>query len=244
MCVGHCFQGREGFGGDDEQRFLCVEIACCLGKIGTVDIGNKAESQVALGVVAQGLVGHHWAQIGPADADIDHIADRFAGIAFPVSAAHAVREVSHLVQDGMDQRHDVYSIYENLLLFRSSQSDMQDCPLLGNVDLFPAKHRIDARPQAGLFGEFEQQPNGLFGNAVLRVVEVDADRLNGEALPALGVLREQCFQIQVSILRGVSSKRLPGRAMSKGCNRCCHVLSAPEVCCLLVPVRELWRQNP
>ena len=43
-------------------------------------------------VVAQRLVGHHRAEVGAADADVDDVADRLAGVALPLARAHAVAE--------------------------------------------------------------------------------------------------------------------------------------------------------
>jgi len=59
----------------------------------------------------------------------------------------------------VDQRHNVYSIDENLLSNWSAQGHMQNLSLLGDVDLFPAKHGVDARPQSGLLGKLQQELN-------------------------------------------------------------------------------------
>ena len=56
-----------------------IQVPGCFHEIGRVDIGDEAERQVAVGVMAQGLVGHHRPQVGPADADVDDVADRLAG---------------------------------------------------------------------------------------------------------------------------------------------------------------------
>jgi hypothetical protein len=68
----------------------------------------------------------------------------FPRVALPLSATHAVGEDGHLVQNAMHQRHNVYSIDENLVSNWSAQSHMQNCPLLGDVDLLSSKHRVDA----------------------------------------------------------------------------------------------------
>ena len=41
--IGHRFQRREGFRGDDEQRLGRIQIAHRLGEIGAIDVGDKAE---------------------------------------------------------------------------------------------------------------------------------------------------------------------------------------------------------
>ena len=55
MGVGQRFQGGEGFGRDDEQRFGRIEIADGLGQIAAVDIRDEAERQIAVGCNAAGL---------------------------------------------------------------------------------------------------------------------------------------------------------------------------------------------
>ena len=49
-----------------------------------VDVGDEAEGQVALAVVAQRLVRHHRPEVGAADADVDDVADRLAGVPLPL----------------------------------------------------------------------------------------------------------------------------------------------------------------
>ena len=90
--VGQRLERREGLRADDEQRLGGVEIAHRLDEIGAVDVGDEAERQVALAVVAQRLVGHHRAEVGAADADVDDVADALAGVAGPVAAAHRARQ--------------------------------------------------------------------------------------------------------------------------------------------------------
>ena len=96
----------------------------------------------------QCLVRHHRPQIRPTDADIDDIADRFAGVAFPLPAAHPVGKVSHLVEDGMHLGHHVLAIYDDRLPFGGSQGYVQHGTLLGNVNFVAAKHGVETRPQS------------------------------------------------------------------------------------------------
>ena len=68
---------------------------------------------------------------------------------------------------------------------RRAQRDVQHRALLGDVDLVAAEHRLDALAQPGLLGQLQQQPQGLVGDPVLRIVEIDAGRLDREPLAAL-----------------------------------------------------------
>src|SRR5262249_48826923 len=70
--------------------------------------------------------------------------------------------------------------------------------LLGDVDLLAAEHGVDAVAQAGGLGELDQQPHGLVGDAVLRVVEVQPHRLERQALAALGIVGEQLAQVHLA----------------------------------------------
>ena len=80
------------------------------GEVGGVDIGDEAEGQVPVGVVPQRLVCHHRAEVGAADADIDDVADRLAGMALPLTRADPLGEVGHPVEDLMDLGDDVDAV--------------------------------------------------------------------------------------------------------------------------------------
>ena len=108
--VGHGLQRGEGLRRDDEQRLCRIEVAHGLGEVGAVDVGDEAERHGALAVVAQRLVGHHRAEVGAADADVDDIANALAGVALPLAAAHAVGESRHLVEHGVDLGHHVLAV--------------------------------------------------------------------------------------------------------------------------------------
>src|SRR5262249_24493106 len=56
--------------------------------------------------------------------------------------------------------------------------------------------RVDASAQIGLVGESEEQREGLVGDAVLGVVEIQAGGLEGQPLAPLRVLGEELPQVQ------------------------------------------------
>ena len=91
-----------------------VEVARGLGEVGAVDVGDEAEGQVAADVVPQRFVGHDRAEVRAADADVDDVANAFAGVPFPVAAAHTLGKAGHLVQHGVDLRHDVLAVDRDL----------------------------------------------------------------------------------------------------------------------------------
>ena len=91
----------------------------------------------------------------------------------------------------MNTGHNVFAIHENGLPFGRAQSHVQDRALLRHVDLLAAEHRIDARAQSGFLRQLQQQLQGLIGNAILRVVEVNADGFGGKSLTTGGVIRKE-----------------------------------------------------
>ena len=54
----------------------------------------------------------------------------------------------HLVEHGVDLRHDVFAVHNDGLPLGRAQSDVQNSPLLRDVDLFTPEQGIDASPLA------------------------------------------------------------------------------------------------
>ena len=89
--------------------------------------------------------------------------------------------------------HHVFAVHGDGLLPGSTQSHMQDGPLLGNIDFVAAKHGVYAAPQTGLLSQMQQKRKRLIGDAVLRVVEVNASGLERHPLPPAGVVCKKFF---------------------------------------------------
>ena len=101
---------------------------------------------------------------------------------------------------------------------------MQDGPLFGNVDLVSAKHGINTGPQTGFLGQLQEEFERFIGDAVLGVIEVDADRLGGKALSAFGVVREELSEVHLSDHWEMGFECLPRRALSEWCDVCGHAV--------------------
>ena len=209
--VGHGFEGRKSFRRDDEERLFGVEIDGGFGEVGSVYVGDEAEGHVALAVVAQRFVSHDWAEVGASDADVDDVLDALAGVAFPFAAADAVGEGRHAVEDFVDLGNDVFAVNYDACAFGGAQSDVQDGAVFGDVDLVAAEHGFDVRLEAALFGQLQQQLQGLIGDAVLGVVEVDALGLGGEARAAIGVGGEKVVKVLAANGLEMRFERFPGR---------------------------------
>src|SRR5580700_10012169 len=97
----------------------------------------------------------------------------------------------------MDFRHHVLSLEDNGFVSRCTQCNVQDCVLLSDVDLVPAKHGIDACPQARLFSELKKEMHRFIGDTVLGVIQVKADGLDCQTLTALRIIRKKLPQMQL-----------------------------------------------
>ena len=125
----------------------------------------------------QRLVGHHRPEVGAADADVDDVANAFAGVAFPGAAAHAVGEISHLVEHGVDLRHHVLAIDDDRCASRRAQGHVQDGAVFRDVDLLAPEHGVDPRAQSGFLRQLQEELEGFVGDAILRVVQIEAHAL-------------------------------------------------------------------
>ncbi len=208
--VGHRLQRGKGFGRHDKECFRRIEIAHCLGEICAVDVGNEAEGHVACAVIAQRLVCHHRPQVGAADANVDDVADALAGEAFPLAAAHTLRKVAHAVKHGVHLRHNILAVDVDMGVARGAQGDMQHGAVLGDVDLVAAEHGVDVGAQIGLFCQLHEQPHGFVGDAVLGVVEVDAQLVDHHAFAAPWINRKEVAQMNIAHLGEMLVESMPG----------------------------------
>ncbi len=125
------------------------------------------------------------------------------------------RERGHAVERLVHLRDDVDAVDDERALARHAQRDVEDGAVLGRVDPVAAEHRLGALAQARLLGQLEEEPQRLVGDAVLRVVEVDAGALGGEPLAAGRVLGEEVAQVCRADLGVVALERRPGRPFAQ-----------------------------
>ena len=209
MGVGQCLQRGEGFGADDEQRLGGVEVAGGLDQCSGVHVGDKAAAQIALAVVAQGLVGHDRAEVRAADADIDDVANALAAVAPPFAAAQCAGQRLHAIQHGMHFGDDILSVHEHLHLLRGAQCCVQRGALLGGVDGVAPEHRVPALTQTAAFGHVHQQAQGFIVDALFGVVEVPASCLGVQALAALCIFCKKLAKMLLADSLVVLDQRLP-----------------------------------
>ena len=213
--VGHRFQRREGLGRHDEERLRRIEIADRFGEVGAVDVRDEPEGEAAVAVVPERLVGHDRPEIGTADADVDDVADPLARVPGPGPAADAIGKVRHPVEHGMNLRHDVLAVDQDRRAARCAQRHVEHGAFLRDVDLLAAEHGVDAGAQAAVLGEADEQRERLVGDAVLRIIEIDARGLERQPFAALRIAREQLAEMHGADAPVVLFERLPGRLLGE-----------------------------
>ena len=112
----------------------------------------------------------------------------------------------------MNLRHNILAIDDDGLALGRAQSDVEDGALFRDVDFVAAEHGVDARAQAGLLGQLQQERERFAGDAMLRIIEIDADGLDGHSLAARSVVSEEFSEMQLADLRVVGFERFPSRA--------------------------------
>ncbi len=161
------------------------------------------------------LVSHHRTKVGTADADIDDVPDTFAGMAFPFAVADAIGKFRHFVEHGVNFRHDVLSIHEDACPFRCAQSDVQDGAVFRDVDFLATEHGCDPPAQIGFLGQLDEQFEGPVSDAILRIIQIEARRLDRQAFAALGVGGEKLSEMLFLDLLVVGGEGLPRRALGE-----------------------------
>ena len=122
---------------------------------------------------------------------------RFPGMTFPAAAAQPVGKLRHLVEDGMNVGNDISAVDCNCRAARRAQRDVQRRALLRDVDLVAAEHGVDALTQAAFLGKPQQQLQGLIGDPVFRIVEINARGLQRHSLAAIGILGEELPKMDI-----------------------------------------------
>ena len=169
--IGHGLQRGKCFRGNDKERLGGVEVVCGLGEVGAVHIGDEAESERAVGVVAQGLVGHHGTEIRAADADIDDVFDALAGMALPLAGADAIGKFGHAVENGMNLWNNINAIDFDRCRARGAEGGMEHGAVLGDVDLVTTEHGVNLAAQTGCVREIDEASDCLAGDEVFRIIQ-------------------------------------------------------------------------
>ena len=207
--IGHGLLGRKGLGTNDEKGLRGVQIRGRGAQRLGVDVGHEAHGDRRIGERPQCLAGHFRAEVGAADADIDHRADALAAIASPPTVAHLVGKRRHLCQHLMDVRDDVTSIHLDHGPTGGAQGHMQDRPALRDIDALPLKHGIAPRLESARARQLTEQSHCLARHAVFGIIEIEAGALGGQRRAAIRVGLEQGAQSEILHGRKMVLQRLP-----------------------------------
>jgi hypothetical protein len=212
-------QSREGLGNDDEQRGLRVESLGLLGQVVGVDVGNVPCADSGIRIRLQCFIRHNRAQIGTADTDVDDGLDLLAGYAGPLTGADLVGERIDTVQGLTDILDDILTVDDVLafILDRTTQCGMQHGAILGVVDVDAAVHLLDALIKLHVLGELSEEVKRLWLDEILRQIEMQVSRLEGEFVRTVCILREPRTQIYAFALQIIEMllQRTPRRGLRR-----------------------------
>ena len=206
--IGHGLQRGKSLGGNDEERFGRVKVVGGLGEVGAVHIGDESEGERAVGVVAQGFVGHHGPEIRAADADVDDVFNALAGVACPLARADAIGKFGHAVEHGMDFWNDINAIYFDRCRARSAEGCMQNGSVLGDVDLVTTEHGINLFAQTSGIREIDQASDCLAGDQVFRIIQEKPGGFELELLSAFGIGGKEFAEVRKGF--GLDGEGFPG----------------------------------
>ncbi len=183
---------------------------------------TKRKRQVAVGVVAQRLVGHHRAEVGAADADVDDVADRLAGVAAPLARSGPARR-TRAIRSSTSWT-SLTTSTPSTISERSRGIRSATCSTArSSVTLMcsPREHRVAraraARPRRRARSSSAHR---LVGDPVLRVVEVEAaglERRGARRASGSSAKRSRRWTLARPRRGGARARARPGaRASSRG----------------------------
>ena len=168
---------------------------------------TKRNVEAAVAVVPQRLVRHHRPEVRAADADVDDVADPLAGVAVHAPLRTRSANVRHRrARRGpraprSRRRPDRRS--------RGARSATCSTARFSVMLIFSPPNIASMRAaQAALVGQLDQQPQRLVGDAVLRIIEVDAGGFGGSGARRAGS-RAKSWRRWTSRSRGDGFECLP-----------------------------------
>lgn len=171
--VGDGLLSRECLGSDEEHGRLRVTLLQHLGKVGTIDVGDKVSMQVTLRVRLERFGDHDRTQVTTTDANVDDGVDALAGVPLPFTRANGVGKLLHVVKDALDFIGTCLLDVE-LVIKDVAQSDVQDGTVFGGVDVFTGKHLATELFNTSLTSEVKKCLEDLIGDQIFREIEENA----------------------------------------------------------------------
>jgi len=118
-------------------------------------------------------------------------------------------KLCHALEYSVNLGHDVLAVDDDGCALRRPQSDMQNCPLLRDVDFVATEHRIDLILKTAFLGQLNQELYRLVGYAILGVVKVKANGIQRQTLPALWIIGKELTEVSVLDLSEMSIEFCP-----------------------------------
>jgi len=84
--------------------------------VSTVHVRYKVNIQSLLGVWLKGFSYHNGAKVRSTNTNVNDISNGLASVTLPFSTPHLLSELSHVSQNCIDIRHDVFAIDDHGLV--------------------------------------------------------------------------------------------------------------------------------
>jgi hypothetical protein len=201
--IGHGFQGGEGLGRDDEQRGFRIQVANRLVDVGAVHIGHEMHLEIAALIGAQRVTDQLRTEVRATDADVDHIGDHLAAVAFPGTGTDIQREPPHAFQNIEHRRHDILVADHHPGAAAVAQRRVQHRPVFGVVDGLASEHAVDPFGDTRRLGKVDKPVHRFVGDQVLGKIEMDSGVGNRKAAGAIVILGKQVTHSQLGDLLSV-----------------------------------------
>jgi hypothetical protein len=92
----------------------------------------------------------------------------------------------------------ILAVHDNRCPARRAERYVQDRSVFRDINLLSSKHGIDPRSQPAFFRQLHEEFEGLVSDAILRIIEVEAHCLRGQALAAFGIIGKELSKMQFS----------------------------------------------
>ncbi len=216
MCVLDRLERRHRLRDDDEERLGRIEILRRHGKVVRVHVRDETHGELGRRIRLERCVRHRRAEIASADTDVDDRPDTPACRPQPLSRPHRLRERGHAIELVVDLPDDVHAVHHQRPRARHPQGDMERRATLGDVHPLTAEHRVHLLREPALRRELPQKLEGVVGDAMLRVVEIEAGRLGGQPLAARRIGVEEIPELQALDFSPVPLQPAPDGSLYEG----------------------------
>lgn len=210
--------GSESLACDDEERGLGVALFQDLRQVSAVDVAAKVGSEVALGVVLQGLGDHDRTKVAASDTNVDDVGDGLAGVALVGAVPDRIGKLFDVVEHALDLVGAF--LLDRELAVGVAKGDVKNGAAFGRVDVLAREHLVPGALDIGLLGELEELGEDGHIDQVLGKVEEEGGIAGGGLVgprkggEALGVGVEEILEDQLRVFGVVELLELvPGRVV-------------------------------